>query len=266
LKTTKIDIKSFATTMRESYEKTQKNNESFLLTGDCGTGKTKALETARMPIAVISFDPDGMSTIDHLLKEGKAIFDTSPETEAKDRTEKCAYEKFVEAFKRFTDADVFNNVGTFAIDSLTGLAPAALRWIGKTEGRWGGTPQRTDYMRLSALLEQLVRECCALPCDFIMTAHIGLDRDEFTGKIYSNLFVPGQSKVTIPTLFSQSLVTMCKTEDKKVSYHFLTVNDGFFKAKMRLASHTKFDTYEEPNIKKLRAKAGKPCEDLPLFK
>jgi hypothetical protein len=262
----KLDIKSFAATMNLIYEQTVSQYCNFLLYGDIGTGKTMALKTARLPLVVSSFDPGGLSVIDDMLSRGEAIFDSSPEHEAKGPTELTAYEKFSLGFDRMKAAGVFENCGTYAIDSLTSMAESIMTWILKKGGRWGTTPQKQDYYTLQNILSMVIRECCTLPCDFILIGHMGSDRDDLTGQLISSLFVAGKNSVRVPTYFDQVLVTLCKSENKVPKYYFLCNNDGVYKAKMRLAAHAKFELLEEPNIKKLRAKAGKSCEDLPLFK
>jgi hypothetical protein len=128
-------------------------------------------------------------------------------------------------------------------------------------GRANSVPQQQDYLLQQITMVNLIKDLVNLPCDVVMTGHIGTDKDEVTGKMVASLFVSGKLTIKIPMLFSELYVATTKQTSKGVEYKLLTTTDGLYQARTRVGGGL-FQDFEEPNIKALLKKAGKPCTDL----
>jgi hypothetical protein len=215
------------------------------------------IKTARLPILAFSFDPNGLQCLKPLVESGNAIIVTS--TEAEDREKPFCFEKFDKEWTFYKQ--YFSQFGTVAIDPLTGFADAVMNFILKKDSRAGQVPQIKDYYLLQSVLMDVFREACNIPCDFILTAHVGTDKDEVTGKILTSLMVSGKSSVKIPLLFDNVLVNQVRADKNNTLYGVLTKPDGLYQARCRMEG--KFEPFEKPDIMYLRAKGGKSCEHLP---
>ena len=240
-----------------------RNSFNILIYGEVGTGKSTILSTCRLPLYVMSFDPGGtkIKCLETLSAAGNAILDDSCERE--DSKSPVAFRTFDRIFNDLEKSKAFESLGTFAIDSLTTMADAAMNFILQREGRPGTTPQIQDYLVQQTLLKQVFRKCCNLPCDFVLTGHIDTMRDEVTGRIITSLMVPGKASTQVPLLFDEVLLTHVEMDAKKNPvYSVRLVGDVKYKASTRRFSGEGFEVYEKPDLMRLRAMSGFPVEHL----
>lgn len=255
----------FLRSRRTELTKLKPAQDSFniLIYGYVGTGKSTILSTCRLPIYVISFDPGGtkVPSLRALEAEGNAVLDTICETE--DVTNPKAMVKFDKLIDDMEKADVFNSIGTIAIDSLTTFADAAMNYILQRAGRKNTTPQIQDYLVQQVLLQQVCKRLCNAPCDFVLTGHIDTMKDEVSGRTITSLLVPGKASIKIPVLFDEVLLTNLGSDTKKKPvYTVRLVGDQKYKASTRRFSGGKFETYEIPDIMRLRSLAGDSAKHL----
>jgi hypothetical protein len=102
-----------------------------------------------------------------------------------------------------------------------------------------------------------------LPCDVILTAHLDVDKDEATGRMFVGPMFVGKLKQRIPILFDELYCMQTKNTSTGIVYSLLTRSDGIFKARTRLGKGGLFETNEKPDIKALLKKAGYLTEDKP---
>ena len=69
--------------------------------------------------------------------------------------------------------------------------------------------------------------------------------------------------VTIPLLFDELYTLRTKAIGNDVKYELLTKSTGLYLARSRMAADGKLDAVEEPDIKAMLKKAGRPAIDLP---
>ena len=110
-------------------------------------------------------------------------------------------------------------------------------------------------------MKDILKIFTMLPCDCILTGHMGYDKDEMTGALHSSLLLGPKAAVKMPILFDEMYVTIAKAKARDVDYSLLTANTGFYKASTRIGGGI-FDTYETPDIKYLLKKAGMSTEDV----
>jgi hypothetical protein len=236
-----------------------------LIYGVSGSGKTYSLRTARRPVHVDSFDPNGTQSIDDVVRteanpKGYIYADTRYELE--DPLRPSAWKLYDKEIHRRFREGYFHHLGTYATD-LTSMASAALNQTLAESNRAGGVPQQNDWYPQMVKLENAVRFLMSLPCDVILLGHVDHRKDEVTGKVTYYPMITGKLVVRIPLQFSEIYVAQTKETADGLRYAWLTQAAGNYTARTRLGKNGKFDKYEQPDFKALLKKAGKDFEDKP---
>lgn len=257
-----LDIKKEFEEIRKMYD-SQAQQKSFnaLIYGDFGTGKTRLLKTCRLPVHVDSFDPGGTKTIRDDIAGGKVLADVRYEVE--DPMKPTAFALWDKEYHRRKRDGYFEQIGTYVIDSATTWASAAMNVVLQKASRLGGPPYQQDYLPAMSMIENAIKDMATLPCDTILTAHLDVDKDEATGRMFVGPLFVGKLKQRIPLLFDELYCAQTKNTSAGVVFSLLTRSDGIFKARTRLGKEGLFLTNEEPNIKALLKKAGYPTDDKP---
>lgn len=271
--TVPIDIKKEFETIRSMYD-SQAQQKSFnaLIYADFGGGKTRLGKTCRLPLHIDSFDPGGTKTLrdeiegkktstkdDPYQATGKILADTRFEIE--DPMKPTAFELWDKEYHRRKREGYFDYIGTYMIDSSTTWAAAAMNVILKKACRLGGPPFQQDYLPAMSMIENAIKDMLTLPCDVILTAHLDVDKDEASGKMFVGPMFVGKLKQRIPLLFDELYCAQVKRTSSGEVYSLLTRSDGIFKARTRLGKEGIFDSNEVPDIKALLKKAGYSTED-----
>lgn len=251
---------------REAYQaKGRTNKANVLLYGDFGTGKTTMIGTAPKPIWIHSFDPGGTTTasLQPLIESGDVIVSDFSGDSYRQPNKFRDWER---EYDTMVKEGAFHHVGTFALDSITKWADACMHEIVKKGGmKNDGIPQQRDYLIQQMVAVDFLEKFCDLPCNVIVTGHIGLDKDEVTGKLETGLLLAGKLSGKVPLVFDEKWLT--RTEGKNdLRYVVQTRNDGYYKAETRMGGGT-FEQFEEPNFAALLRKAGREnaAADKPSF-
>jgi len=257
-----IDIKKEFADIRAMYDSSaQQKSYSALIYGDFGTGKTELSKTCRLPVHTDSFDPGGTKTVRDEIKAGKILADVRFEVE--DPMRPSAFALWDREYHRRKRDGYFGQIGTYFLDSSTTWASAAMNVILQKAGRLGGPPFQQDYLPAMSMIENAIKDMMTLPCDVILTAHLDVDKDEATGRMFVGPLFVGKLKQRIPVLFDELYCMQTKNTSAGIVYNLLTRSDGTFKARTRLGKGGLFETYEKPDIKALLKKAGYPTDDKP---
>ncbi|CAK0747658.1 conserved hypothetical protein [Azospirillaceae bacterium] len=263
----RLDIRTEFNKIKEMYESKKGANFSALIMGLGGVGKTLLMSTARKPVLVDQFDPFGAVVLKPWIDKGEVLVRDWSGDKTKTPTKYREYERVIE---KDCQTGFLSNFGTYAIDSATTLLVALSNEIGKTfptkEKMAPGSLAQGAYQPLYATVRDLIGMCSNQGCDFFLTSHIELDKDEVSGEVLYQMSVFKGLKTQIPLLFSERYCLDKSAKGDEIEYKLYTNVKGRFKlASSRLAASGKFDVTEEPNIKKLLKKAGYPTEDKPLF-
>lgn len=232
---------------------------SAIVYGQSGVGKTHLLRTCRQPILVHSFDPNGSLTNRNVAEATNMIVDTRFESEsAKAPTAFSLWEKTMELLE---SQGMFGKLGTFALDSATLWADALMNAVTKAKGRQ--KPTYDDYFIVQATIKDWVKRMTMYPCDFILTGHVKIDRDEVSGIVTSEIVVVGSMREFLPLLFDEMYLLTTRQTSKGAEYVLQTQSSGIYKARTRLGTGGLFEPFETPNVMELRRKAGMSTQHLP---
>lgn len=258
--------------IRNMYKKrSEQTGLNILLYGDFGTGKTYSLHTLPKPVYIHSFDPGGSVTLRKWVDSGEVIVDSRFETD--DRNNPEAYRAWEKEFNELRGSGFFEEVGTYVIDSLTTFSSClmAAAMSGNKDQKPRNSkvrtfiPQLQDYQIQMYTIEDVLKICTGLPCNFVCTAHIQRNTDEVTGAIISSVMITGKLSQKLPLLFDEVYVTDYKNTSKGPEYFFQIRPTGMHKTRSRIAANADFDATEPQNFSELFRKGGIKFEDKPLL-
>ena len=254
-----LDIKVELDKLREMYtHDIAQDTYNCLLLGESGTGKTRSIETMRKPVLVHSFDPGGTKTIRKAIVEGGIIVDTRFEKDStKDPT---AYNLWEAEFDRLRFGGVFEGIGTYVIDSFTTWLETLKTMTAKKQGRENLVLQLQDWQVIGNVMRDMVKLCTSLPCDFVCTGHLSVEKDEVTGGLKATIAAPPSLQIQLPILFDELYVSESVETSEGVSHAFITQNTGKYQCLTRIGRDV-FDLREKPDFKALLIKAGLNAED-----
>ena len=248
--------------IRKVYEEAMKEPHfSALIMGESGVGKTSCIATGRAPILIDSFDPLGTLVLRDEIQKGRVIVRSFWNEKYDEPTE---FEKWKETWDADLKSGFIGSVGTYAIDSVTTLTESLVNWYTKKKRRENQIPQIQDYQVIYNVLKDLVKISSAQGCDFILTGHLVAEKDEVSGRIYAELDTYKRLKSRIPLLFTEKFVLTTRDTSSGNKYVLLTQPDGKYRASTQLGKGGIFQREEEPNLKKLLAKAKLPSGDKQL--
>ena len=194
--------------LRQTKELESSKKINWLIYGRMRTGKTQSLgKVRRFPIMHASFDPGGWKSLTEVIKDDKVIV---LDFEFDDPDKPTQYDAFTNLMDEYRAAKLFAHVGTFVIDGITSLGSHAMNKV-LAESLGGGDrgsagrlwPQRQDYNPQMVLIMRVVQEALRLPCDVVIIAHEGVDKDDFTGRMMHAPLVTGVLKEKMPACIDE---------------------------------------------------------------
>lgn len=225
----------------------------ILLVGESGTGKTNFLGTMPKPF-VADFD-NGLETL-----VGK---DVLYRTYAPDADGWVAFAQELDTWRKQGPQ---YGCETFALDSLSFAADAAMLYVLRKNGRAGQQPQIADWGDAIRQIKDVLGYLTTLPCHVAVTAHLQVEKDELLGGIiYAPLIYGAELPRKIPAWFGEVYITTVQTKleqgQPKSLYVIQTAPDQRFKlVKTRMGRGGKFGLTEVPDFQSLVAKAAGPTK------
>jgi len=233
------------------------SNKTFnaIILGQIGAGKTTMLSTAPKPVLIDSFDPGGhkLRTFKPLIESGVIIPDS--------RWEKPYFKMFGDWEQELENriaGGFFNNIGTYVIDSATTFLQAMKDHTMDKSGR--DNVSQPEWGAIGTSFIHHVKQCTALPCNFIMTGHLVLELEESEGKTIARFNSIPSLQVNIPTLFDEIYVLIQEAKGTGVERKLLTQSTNKYLARTRIGAG-KFELYEKPDIAELLRKAELDYKD-----
>lgn len=267
--------------IREKYASDPRQNTlNVLAYGPWGGGKTTFAGTSRPPILYHSFDPGGTTAIEDKINEGKIIPDTSWEISqegyqdlkrgvtsdgVKAVTDPQVFEQWAKEVNHLHKKGVFENVGTFVIDSYTTFADALMAWIKSKRGTQGKKNTFDDWGANRDKTKDIMKQLMTLPCNVILTAHADVERDEVTGEMIGGPMAPGKLTIEMPMLFDEVYFLNSEGEGDDAKYYLYTKKHRMYPARSRLASQHDLDAViEDPKFIEILNAAGYPWKPVQL--
>ncbi|MBT7915201.1 hypothetical protein HN588_14990 [Candidatus Bathyarchaeota archaeon] len=124
--------------------------------------------------------------------------------------------------------------------------------------RKGKKPELQDYGMVQITALDWLGVLMGYNCHTVVTGHIGIDKDEVSGRMETGLLLANRLAGKVPLVFDEKYITKMEREDHRLQ----TKNDGVWKAETRMGGD-QFDMLETPDIKALLRKAGKDDSDKP---
>jgi hypothetical protein len=118
-----------------------------------------------------------------------------------------------------------------------------------------------DYLAQMTTIGHVIKDCTALPCNFLAVGHIEYEKDDTLGKIIAGPMLTGKLSTKLPMLFDEVYVTQTKDSSKGIEYFYLTQPSGMFTARSRIAANGKIEKFEEQNLKAILQKGGFSSDD-----
>lgn len=223
----------------------------ILLVGDSGTGKTRFLGTMPKPF-ICDFD-HGLTTLDG--------HDTA---QAREFTpDHAGWLAFKNELNLWRTQGAQYGAETFALDSLTMAADAAMNYVLQKNGRAGGQPTIADWGEAIREVKDALGIITTLKCHVCVTAHAQLVKDEVLGDIQWLPLIfgkdlPHRLGIFFDDVFHTTVVSTIKGGVKVTEYKMQVKPDARLKiVKTRLdPTGTKFELYETPDYQYLVTKAG----------
>lgn len=238
-----------------------KGTSNILLLGGMGTGKTDLVgTTSRYPVLFHSFDPGGSNLRRFKDLRTKGLVVTDSRFEKEEAKKPTAYNLWEKEFFQMRKSGIFEGIGTYCIDSTTTFIRALRNKIARDKGRADQILQIQDWQVLGNIFIDVIKLCTALPCDFILTGHLELIKDDSTGKTILRFSTIPSLKIDIPTLFDEVYVMQAEETSKKISRTLVTQVTGRIEARTRMGGGI-FEIREEPDLKYLYKKAGRDYGD-----
>ena len=260
-----FNIQEYTNEIANAYKTAAKRKTStFLLYGQFGSGKTRAIATAPGPIFIYSFDPGGTQTIDVMREKGlktEIIIDSRYEVE--NSRKPFAYKLWEVEFNKMKQNKVFDKFGTVAIDSGTRFLSAMMNQILQERGKVGKGPDFPEYKLIHAWTEFIFSQLVTLPCNFIFTGHIDTYQDQGDGLTKTSLMAVGGLKQKIPLMFSEVYLLRQKDTSGGLKRTFQVISDTRRDARSRIGAEGILDKEIEPDLRAVIKTCGKDWEDKP---
>lgn len=243
-----------------------KDKVSVLLLGIYSSGKTSFLRTCPAPVLIDSHDPR-TKVLDDLIDSGRVILRPFWNENYKDPTE---YKRWEESWNMDISEGVLDHVGTYSLDSITGLIQNLGNYIAMQAGRskkagaiQAGKLFESDYPALYATIEDIVKRTSTMNCHFISTAHLVPHKEEIgdESRMIYEIDTFKKLKSRIPRNYTEKWCIERIPGALGVVTNLIVQPRYLYHAGTQIGKNGIFSPIEEPNFKKLLKKAGYPYED-----
>jgi hypothetical protein len=256
-----LDANATLMEIQQRYAKANANPTfNALVLGGYGSGKTRLLRTCRKPILVHSFDPGGSKTNKEFASDPTNGMIVEDRFEKEDPNNPTVWNAWKREMQDLQVAKVFDVLGTYVIDSFSLWSECWSNMYAKMKGRADNIIQLQDYQVFRNAVRDYVKAFTGLPCDFIMTGHLTMEKDEVTGQTYAELMTFKSLMRYVPMLFDEVYVLRSNSTSKGPEYQLLTAPVDRYQARTRIGTDGKFEPVEKPDFKILLEKAGYPAE------
>ena len=81
-------------------------------------------------------------------------------------------------------------------------------------GRYGKQPEQADYGAEMTVMRNVIADLVSLDTNILVTAHVELTKDEYTGRVHGQIMFTGKNRIRVPTKFTDIFATAVEEDDK----------------------------------------------------
>jgi GTPase SAR1 family protein len=189
-----------------------------LVYGLTGSGKSSALLSHPGKKFVYIFDPAGLETfaghdvdyemfVPEMQVMAKSKLGSKSKAAELLRPDPKTYLRFEKDFEDKAGSGFFKAYDLIGFESLTTLLPMIMWYILDSQGRGNSAPEIADYYYRADGIANIVRLAASIASVVFFSAHSETSKDEVSGRIENNLFLPAALKANLPLLFSEVVHT-----------------------------------------------------------
>lgn len=131
------------------------------------------------------------------------------------------------------DVVILDSFTTF-VDSMMSDIIVSNPSVSRTRSPTTNIPAMLDYRIQNIHVKSLITRLLALPCTFILLAHIKTEKDELTGRILNLPNAPGGLAVHLPVVFEEVYRTFVETKGQERLYKAQTQSDDSYQARTQI--------------------------------
>lgn len=204
------------------------SRKRVMLIGPAGTGKTLGECCLPGRKFIYAFDStvretiageEGVDFIEFLPSHDEA--DLSVQTLKKGvrdaprtRVEPKQYVAWEEDWHKRRESNFFADYDWVCLDSMTNFSDLIMARVMFKNGRYGKQPEQADYGAEMTVMRNVMADLTTLPCNVLVTAHVELTKDEYTGRVHGQIMFTGKNRIRIPTKFTDIFATNVEENPK----------------------------------------------------
>jgi GTPase SAR1 family protein len=210
------------------------SRKRVMLVGPAGSGKTMSICSLPGKKFIYAFDStvretiigeDNIDFVEFLPSHDEA--DLSVQTLKKGvrdaprgRIEPKQYVAWEDDWHKRISSNFFADYDWVCFDSMTNFSDLIMSRVMHKNGRYGKQPEQADYGAEMTVMRNIISDLTTLECNILVTAHVELSKDEYTGRIYGQIMFTGKNRIRVPTKFTDIFATLVE-EDEKTGARFL---------------------------------------------
>lgn len=249
-----IPTKNIADIMKYYEQDATQDKANILLLGPIGHGKTTALATMPGPILIFSFDPSGTKSISSkLYTNGGNVVPATQYEKLSEDTATQLLNSFERQVKSMVKSGEITKFKTVCIDSYTFMSKMYEWHQGmKDQSKNGKLPTQNDYGHIIRYIQNILITLCNAPVHFVLTGHLGKEKDEMTGGMVYQLVAYPSLRTVLPAMFDYCWVVQKRIAQDKTEVVLVT-NSALYATKKRTEN---LADLEWPNLKTVLEKIG----------
>ena len=206
----------------------EEERKRLMLIGTAGSGKTLSICTLPGRKFIYAFDSTVRETISgekdvdfieflpthdeadlavQTLKKG--VRDPS-----RGRAEPKQYVAWEEDWHKRIESNFFKDYDWVCLDSMTNFSDLIMSRVMFKNGRYGKQPEQADYGAEMTVMRNVISDLTTIGTNILVTAHVELTKDEYTGRILGQIMFTGNKRVRIPTKFTDIFATTVEDDAK----------------------------------------------------
>jgi len=196
----------------------------ILAIGYAGAGKTSQFLTLPGKKFAYLFDPNAKASLKgydvefeeylprDLNLDVKSLSKDKKAPKVMSTNSAAVYEEWEKDFEDRIQGGFFADIDWLMVDSFTTLGDLVMDRVLAINGRPDTWPMQDDYGPQMLTLKNITRACTSLGINVYMTAHLELQQDKLSSRVFHTPVLTGKLKSKLPTMFSDLFVFDADTD------------------------------------------------------